>query len=113
MLTSDRPSGEGVARGLWPWRRGPPCLVPGGSAGWGIEVPVVQPGSHCWGWKEAPRKEVRGARRAPLACPTPSLGLFSFAWCLSLACAAEAAAVGRPGWSGCQGRTGTRESRGG
>lgn len=105
---------KGLPRRLWPWRRGPPCLVPGGSAGWGIEVQGVQPGSHCGRVEGSPKERGPMCPQGSVSLPSPaSLGLFSFAWCLSLACAAEAAAVGRLGWSGCQGRTGTRESRGG
>lgn len=38
-----------------------------------LKFRVFNPGPIAGGWKEAPRKEVRGTRRAPLACPPPPL----------------------------------------
>lgn len=59
---------KGLLRGLWPWRRGPPCLVPGGSSGWGMEVQGVQPRSHCGRVEGSPKE--RGPR-----CPQGSVSL--------------------------------------
>lgn len=68
------PSGEGAAPGAvavaprtslsGTWRQ----------RGLGVlKFRVFNPGPIAGGWKEAPRKEVRGTRRAPLACPPPPL----------------------------------------